>query len=228
AAVPAAGENLRAINSLNTVFQNSNKAGGVLLPGAKEFDPLEGLRTRPAAAWVRGWASVASTPPSAVLIHSANPAYAEPSALEQIKRAQLIVSFSPFLDETARLADLILPDDTYLERWDIKPGRTGAKRAAAITRPVVKQERSSRQTADVLIAVSRELGSALPFESAADIVKQVAAQLSKQPGSIKNDDPDEFLKSLLDQGIWIAEGESAPRDSTTESQGASKTGSGTS
>jgi anaerobic selenocysteine-containing dehydrogenase len=224
AAVPGAAENLRAINLLNIILGNLNKAGGVMLPAAPEFDPLEKLRTKAAATWVRGWASVASTPPSAVLIHSANPAYGEPTTFEQIKRAQFIVSFSTFLDETARVADLILPDNSYLERWDVKAARTDPKRSVAVTRPVVKQTLASRQTADVLIAVSRELGAAPTFESAEDIVKQIAGELSKQPGSIKSDDPDEFLKALLDQGIWIGEGESASHDSKAGSSGSSKSG----
>ena len=35
-------------------------------------------------------------------------------AFEQV---DIIVSFSSFLDETTQYADLVLPDHTFLERW---------------------------------------------------------------------------------------------------------------
>ena len=34
-----------------------------------------------------------------------------------MRRIPFSVSFSPFLDESSALVDLILPDHSYLERW---------------------------------------------------------------------------------------------------------------
>ena len=37
---------------------------------------------------------------------------------DALARIGLVVSFSPFLDETSRYADFILPDALPLERWE--------------------------------------------------------------------------------------------------------------
>jgi len=53
-----------------------------------------------------------------LFIHSTNPIFELPAAagfVEALAEVPFVVSFSPFVDETAALADLILPDHTYLE-----------------------------------------------------------------------------------------------------------------
>src|SRR5690606_15470901 len=57
-----------------------------------------------------------------VLVHRANPVYALPTASglrEALASVPSIVSFSSFTDETAALADLLLPDTTTTEAWGI-------------------------------------------------------------------------------------------------------------
>jgi anaerobic selenocysteine-containing dehydrogenase len=55
-----------------------------------------------------------------VFIHGANPVYTAPAALgikEKLKNVPFKVSFTPFMDETAAQADLVLPMASYLEDW---------------------------------------------------------------------------------------------------------------
>jgi anaerobic selenocysteine-containing dehydrogenase len=103
------------------------------------------------------------------------------------------------MDETTELADLILPDHTYLESWDISTTPAGGDQAVfTLTRPAVKPEFNTRQTADVLIALSRELGEAMakpiPFESSEAVVKQAAGS-------------DEFWKTFTERGVWVGKTE---------------------
>ena len=52
-----------------------------------------------------------------VLIHSSNPVYSAPHLAEQLRKAGTIVYLGTMLDETAQLADWILPIDYPLEAW---------------------------------------------------------------------------------------------------------------
>ena len=59
--------------------------------------------------------------PALLMVYGANPAYAMPNlakAQAAIDKAGFVVSFSPFMDETAAMADLIMPDCYAFERLD--------------------------------------------------------------------------------------------------------------
>ena len=53
-----------------------------------------------------------------------NPAFTLPDGgdfYQSLTKLPFIISFSPYFDETAFMADLILPDHTYLEKTDEHP-----------------------------------------------------------------------------------------------------------
>jgi anaerobic selenocysteine-containing dehydrogenase len=85
---------------------------------------------------------------------------------------------------------------------------------ATLMQPVVSPEFNTRQTVDVLLALSRELGGAaaatLPYKSAEEIVKQAAADLAKHPGSIKAEKPEDVWKMFTERGVWIGEAVNKP------------------
>ncbi len=57
-----------------------------------------------------------------LFLYYTNPLFSSPNAgFKEIESVPFIVSFSPFMDETTQLADLILPDHCYLERWQDDP-----------------------------------------------------------------------------------------------------------
>ena len=123
------------------------------------------------------------------------------------------------MDETTEMADLILPDHVYLESWDINSYYpTSASPVVNLTQPVVKPEFDTRQTADVLLALSRELGgevaAALPFASAKEIVEQVSGELSKRSGSIKAENSEDFQKAFIERGVWTEDTEPKPQTTT--------------
>jgi len=87
-----------------------------------------------------------------------------------LARIPLIVSFSPFLDETAAAAHYILPAPTHLERWEDVPGAAGyPKPVVGLARPVVPPRFATMPTADVVLRLARRLGgpirAAFPWES---------------------------------------------------------------
>jgi anaerobic selenocysteine-containing dehydrogenase len=107
------------------------------------------------------------------------------------------------MDETTNFADLVLPDHTFLEGWDIRAARSPAREPTfTLTRPVVEPEFNTRQTADVFITLARELGVRMPFDSAEQAVKQIASELDDSVESAAPDESEESWNRLLERGLW--------------------------
>jgi anaerobic selenocysteine-containing dehydrogenase len=83
------------------------------------------------------------------------------------------VAVSPFYDESSSLADLILPDATYLERWDwedmVSPNQIPEY---YIRQPIVPPMGEVRNFADVCLDLAERMGFPLGIASMEDFVKQ--------------------------------------------------------
>ena len=83
------------------------------------------------------------------------------------------VAVSPFYDESSTLADLILPDTTYLERWDwedmVDPNQLGE---FYIRQPLVKPFGEVRDLKDVCCELATRLGFPLGYDSAEEFVRR--------------------------------------------------------
>ncbi|MBC8269255.1 MAG: molybdopterin-dependent oxidoreductase [Rhodospirillaceae bacterium] len=102
-----------------------------------------------------------------------NPAYANGSTRETVeilKDESLLpftVAVTPFYDETAALADLILPDATYLERYDIEAAVSpGQVPEYALRQPFVEPQGEARDFKDVCCELAKRLDIKLGFKSA--------------------------------------------------------------
>jgi anaerobic selenocysteine-containing dehydrogenase len=77
---------------------------------------------------------------------------------EALEKVPYIVSFGNFLDETSALADLILPDHSFLESWSESIPESGAIVAvASVAPPVMAPLHQTRATPDVLLDIGRRL-----------------------------------------------------------------------
>jgi len=120
-----------------------------------------------------------------------------------------VVSFSPFSDETVEeAADLVLPDHTYLERWeDAAPAASVGHPVFGIRQPVVAPLHDTRHTGDVVIALAKKLGepvaTAFPWDDfKAALLKRVVGLHNAKRGSIVEEKGSEFLKKLYAEGSW--------------------------
>lgn len=203
-------QNLAAINFLNVLVGNLNKPGGLLFPATDDFDPLIKLRQRGDSVWLPSFNWAFGSSPAALLVHQVNPAHTG-GWLDQVKSIPFIASFSSFIDETSQLADLIVPDHVYVERWDVKTSHLNGTRAVvSISQPVIKPQLDTRQTVDVLIALSRELGEPMPFDSAEGMVRQAIGQFPRPKKAFSQDpnatDADEDpLAGIAERGVWEGE-----------------------
>ncbi len=109
----------------------------------------------------------------ALFVLEANPYYTLPDRdllKKAWKKIPFIVSFSSFMDETARNADLILPNPMYLERYEDVPYARGFnKPLIGLAKPVTAPQFNTLPTGDVLIRLARALGDpvagAFPWEN---------------------------------------------------------------
>ena len=142
-----------AVNALNRAVNAVNQPGGV------SFIP------QGAAVPTRSLKEILDTPPKLLFIDGVNPVFGSPAAwkvADALKRVPFIVSFGQFIDETSALADLILPDHSFLESWvDAAPESGSAKAAASKCGPVMRPLYDTRSTPDVLLEVSRGLAKPL-------------------------------------------------------------------
>ena len=104
-------------------------------------------------------------PAEMLWVYEANPAHnladTKP-VLEALEKIKSIVSFSPFMDETTQMADLVLPSPTYLERLEDVPTPPGLQYAVfGLSQPVLSPKFETRHPGDVLIQLAKSLGGSV-------------------------------------------------------------------
>ncbi len=101
-------------------------------------------------------------PVDVLFLYDANPMFECPNGgqrwAEAFEQIDFIVSFSSFLDETAQYADLILPDHTFLERWQDDFMEGLGYPGVALRQPVVEPVYNTRNAGDVLIDLAKRIG----------------------------------------------------------------------
>ncbi len=190
-----------AIHALNALVGSIETPGGVLVqrypacPGWPELPPdpvaeqgrmverIDGAGTAfPLAR--HAYQAVADRvlegyPLEVLFLYEANPLYECPGArarwVEALQSINLVVSFSSFMDETAEFADLILPDHTFLERWQDDFIEGLGYPGVALRQPVVEPVYNTRNTADVLIELAHRIGGpvadAFPWPNFVELLK---------------------------------------------------------
>ncbi len=147
-----------AVNLLNAVAGSVGEPGGVFFtPQTSEPPARRGDLNTIAADLLLS----ATLPIQLLLIDDVNPVFATPRAWrmrEAFEKIPFIASFGSFLDETSSLADLILPDHSFLESWTETRAESGAMVAvASAAPPAMRPLHQTRATPDVLLEIARRL-----------------------------------------------------------------------
>ena len=157
-----------------------------------------------------------------LMLHNVDPVHGVPASLglrEAIVSAQdlFVVSFSPFIDDTSALSDLLLPDRVYLEDWgDDIPDPGPGYQVAGFQQPVVNPlwDLDPRSFPDVLLEVAGGLGvdeAQLPWRSYQAMLKASSDALFEEGrGSIQSATAEEFWTALLRRGGWWDESATGP------------------
>ncbi|HEY6108062.1 MAG TPA: molybdopterin dinucleotide binding domain-containing protein, partial [Gemmatimonadales bacterium] len=154
-------------------------------------------------------------PIEALLLYYSNPlaSAARPddwrAALERIP---FVVSFSPFLDETTRFADLVLPDLLPYERWQDAPTPSSYPYSVwGLAQPLVAPPDKTLATADALLALARALGgsiaSSLPYADMPTLLQARARGLFAAGRGMTLGDMFErtHYRQMEERGWWLAE-----------------------
>lgn len=205
--------NLVAVFALNYLVGSVGREGGLILnPGSPLPDALPANRSGdPYARWAEIARQIANGQITTVLVHRANPVYSLPPASgfrEALANAGSVVSFSPFLDETTMLADLVLPDLTLLEQWGlVVPDPGPGFEIVAVQQPVVNPFVDAWAFGDTLIQIAARLGQPLPWSSQEEAVRALADGLrGTGRGNVDAGHPREFFVTMQTQGGWWDEG----------------------
>jgi anaerobic selenocysteine-containing dehydrogenase len=140
--------------------------------------------------------------PKIYLIYCYNPVYVNGECSENIevlkdeKMIPFVISSDIYYSESTSLADIIIPDTTYLERWTLEDMVSfGQIPEYYIRQPFIKPLGEARNLADVFLEIGKKLGINFGFSSAEEFVKDGC---NVTPG-IKEAGGFEFMKKV---GVW--------------------------
>ncbi len=227
-----------AVHSLNVLVGSVNRPGGVLFGEDAPLEPLvapvldekaaAGVERAPisvtqphfrggneAIRFAEAVAGAADPAVEALLLYRANPLASSPrpelwrDALDKIR---FIVSFSPFLDETTRHADLVLPDLLSYERWQDAPTPPSYPYPVwGLARPLVEPQNLGMSTGDAVLALARSLGGSvaesLPYEDLEALLKTRARGLfTARRGMAFGDEFERrHHRQMEERGWWLPE-----------------------
>jgi menaquinone reductase, molybdopterin-binding-like subunit len=123
-----------------------------------------------------------------LFVSGTNPVYemADTQAVvKAFEKIPLVISFSSYMDETAAQADLILPNHSYLERYEDVPYARGfAQPIYGLTQPVLEPLYDTQHIGDVILQLAKEIGgtvaTAFPWENYQGCLEETMAELTSQ------------------------------------------------
>ncbi|MCK4984006.1 MAG: molybdopterin-dependent oxidoreductase, partial [Desulfobacterales bacterium] len=138
----------------------------------------------------------AQSPVEVLFVADTNPIYSLQDT-EAVKKAfekiPFVVSFSSYMDETTALADLLLPNHVFLERYEDVPAARGfPKPIIGLAQPAIEPLYNTRHTGDFIIQLAKELGHSI---GAAFPWDDYAACLEETLG--------DKWDGLVEEGYWM-------------------------
>lgn len=236
--------NALAIHSLNALVGSIDVFGGVLVQRKVPLQDLpqvsvdevtrESLLQPRIDSSERGRFPLASSIPSQVsdniledkpypvnliFLYKSNPLFSSPNSenyRKAFEKIPFIVSFSSFMDESAQYADLILPDKTYLEKWQYVESSPVSKfPVLGIGQPAIENLFNTKSTEDVLLDLAKRMGTSFashfPWKNSKDyLLYKIDSLFKARRGIIFTDHFEETqLKLLEERGWWVPQFSSA-------------------
>ena len=209
-------QNLEAIYMLNVLLGNVGQKGGVIFnptpPILKGFP--DHLSDYANFAHMRELGSSAkSGEVEILLLRGVNPVYGVPGFKTCLSEIPLIVSFSGIMDDSAMMADIILPENHYLEDWgsDIPnpgPGYPTIGFQQPVVRPFFEKRGihlGTKSFPDVIMALAeiQNIDLGLNASNYENVLRNFVDGLFKlKRGSIKANNSRDFWNGVLQRGGW--------------------------
>ena len=225
-----------AVAVLNGLTGNIDTTGGVLIPRTVPYQPFppvgrdaiakrglekkrmdggKGFLMAGHLPYLLAENAISGKPykPKVLFLYYTNPLFSNPNPdffLKAFSDIPLIVSFSPYMDDTTQFADLILPDHTPLERLQDDPlFLNNGFPVFGIRQPVVGPLYQTKATGDVLLHLAKALGGDIQKAFPWNDFKEVMIYGLKGIYEAKRGDTfglqfDEAWTRLLQKGGWWA------------------------
>jgi anaerobic selenocysteine-containing dehydrogenase len=204
--------NQRSILLLNAMVGNLEAQGGYCFPQSHSFDPPDPkppAPQRPVPDPQNFFLRVKEGTQrlGVLLTHMDNPAYEGPDSKLVTKvlldegQLPFHVSIDPFLHESNIYADLVLPEATYLERWDLlSPPAMERVPFIALRQPIVKPLGKSLSFPDILIELANRVGGGMErYFKFGKTEHYIEAMIRKIPRLVDAGGID----YLMEKGIWV-------------------------
>jgi anaerobic selenocysteine-containing dehydrogenase len=155
---------------INVMLGNVGKPGGILAPAKQAIAPAENFRVAEALAHAQ-----------VVLIDGANPAYLFPKSSgvqDALKRAETVISFGSFLDDSSAWADLILPDHDTLESEIARVPAVSTRVGMAAATPFIRPLYDTRAVERTLAEIAEKMQVAYDGVSVREVIQPLAGELT--------------------------------------------------
>jgi anaerobic selenocysteine-containing dehydrogenase len=204
--------NQKAILLLNAVVGSLDTKGGFIFPqsyllNSPDPKPPKSRRMNPESQNLFVRVSRGTQSLGVLMTHMDNAVYTGPNSklisyvLQDEGRVPFHVSIDPFLNESNLYADLILPEATYLERWDLlSPPPMEGIPYIALRQPLAKPMGQSLPFSEILIELAHRVGNGMEryfrFGRMEHYIEAIIRRIPKlmDAGGI------DFL---MDKGIWV-------------------------
>jgi len=148
-------------------------------------------------------------PVDLLILYDANPVFETPGGArfkEAFEKVPLVVSFSSFIDESAAYADLILPEPTFLERYEDHYFEGVGYPGVGLRQPVINRRHNTLPVGDFLLRVAGAMGGpvseAFPWKTYEGLLRYRLAPTLKAAGETV----DAGWETLKELGVWITPG----------------------
>lgn len=205
--------NLGAIYALNVLVGAVDSEGGVISNPGSAFDDVSASATGASfEAWEEELANWRAGNVETVIIRGADVVHGMPNSVavrEALEHVPNVIAFGAVLDDTMDYADLVLPEQTFLETWgtDIPepgPGYQVVGTQQPVVGPTISKDESglisdARSFGDVLLSLSDgSYGSSMER-----LVKDALSDLhSEGRGSVSASSASLFTNGALQRGGW--------------------------
>jgi menaquinone reductase, molybdopterin-binding-like subunit len=163
-----------AVHALNCLSGNINKKGGVWVNKSRNYlkFPAENLdnsakkgfnkpRHSSFESLIAKINESSASPVQALLILNSNPCFTmhgTDKVKEAMEKIPFKVSFSSFLDETSKLADIILPGHIFLEKYEDLPSSPAvAKQTISLSKPIISPIFDTKNPGDSILLIAKAL-----------------------------------------------------------------------
>ena len=140
-------------------------------------------------------------PVEALFLYDANPVFETPGGnrfADAFKKVPFVVSFSSFMDESAELADLILPEPTFLERWGDDHIEGLGYPGISLYQPVIEPLYDTMNTGDFFLKVAEAIGGTIAKAFAWKSYEEVLQFRLKDIGA--------DWETFKELGVWFVPG----------------------